>query len=128
MIDFNGISTLLGLFYSSRLENHIHCMFIFTFFMQLFLKSFFFALGHIGNKWFINKSIWPIDGTLTGTTTPGQSGTGSNGNKRVLHSPQSSRTETRYSLVSYSGYPIFFFGGGGYSQHNLSLINKVATN
>ena len=27
-----------------------------------------------------DRSIWPIDGTLTGTTTPGQSGSGSNYN------------------------------------------------
>ena len=29
----------------------------------------------------------PIDGTLTGTSTPGQSGLESNGNKGVLHIP-----------------------------------------
>ena len=27
--------------------------------------------------------IWPIDGTLTATTTPGQNEAGSNGNKGV---------------------------------------------
>ena len=32
----------------------------------------------------LNSSIWPIDGTLTGTTTLGQSGSGNNGNKGVL--------------------------------------------
>ena len=31
-------------------------------------------------------------GTLSGTTTPGQSGPGSNGNEGVVHIPQSSRT------------------------------------
>ena len=31
------------------------------------------------------KSIWPIDETLTDTTTPGQSRSGSNGNEGVLH-------------------------------------------
>ena len=30
--------------------------------------------------------------TLTGTTTPGQSGSGRNGNEGVLHSLQSSKT------------------------------------
>ena len=29
--------------------------------------------------------MWPIDGNLTDTTTPGQSGPGSNGNKGVFH-------------------------------------------
>ena len=31
MIDFNGMLIHLELFYAERLENHIHCMFIFTF-------------------------------------------------------------------------------------------------
>ena len=30
---------------------------------------------------FLNRSIWPINWTLTGTTTMGQSGLGCNGNK-----------------------------------------------
>ena len=38
--------------------------------------------------------IWPIDGTLTGTTTLGQSGPKSNGNEGVLQLPQSSKTGT----------------------------------
>ena len=37
-----------------------------------------------------NSNVWPIDRTLSGTTTPGQSGPGSNGNKGVLCIPQSS--------------------------------------
>ena len=50
------------------------------------------------------SSIWPINRTLSGVTTPGQSGPGSDGNKGVLRIPQSSRfTETSPSgcLVSY---------------------------
>ena len=35
----------------------------------------------------------PIDGTLTGTTTLSQNGSGSKGNEEVLLIPQSSRTE-----------------------------------
>ena len=55
-------------------------------------------------KW-LNRSIWPIDGSLTGTTTPDRSGLGSNGNKGVLYISQSSRTEASFSdgLVSYPG-------------------------
>ena len=41
----------------------------------------------------LNSSSWPIDETLTGTTTPGQSGPKSNSNEEVLQIPQSSRTE-----------------------------------
>ena len=36
------------------------------------------------------SSIWPIDRTLSGVATPGQSGPGSNSNERVIHIPQSS--------------------------------------
>ena len=32
LIDFNDMSTNLGLFYSERSGNHFHCMFILTFF------------------------------------------------------------------------------------------------
>ena len=35
-----------------------------------------------------NSFICPIDRTLSGATTPGQSAPGSNGNKRVLGIPQ----------------------------------------
>ena len=54
----------------------------------------------------MNSSIWLIDGILTGTFTPGQSGLLSNGNEGVLYSPQISRTgaSPSGSLVSYSGY------------------------
>ena len=37
-----------------------------------------------------NSSIWPIDRTLSGSTALGNSGPGSDGNKGVLHIPQSS--------------------------------------
>ena len=42
-------------------------------------------------KLFLNRSIWPIDKTLTGTTTVGESGTRSNGNEGVLHTAEISR-------------------------------------
>ena len=56
-----------------------------------------------------NSSIWPIDRTLSGATTPGQSGPGSNGNEEVLRIPQSfSITGATPSdfLVSYTGHPL----------------------
>ena len=34
-----------------------------------------------------------MDGTLKGTTTLGKSGSGSNGNERVIHTSQTSRIE-----------------------------------
>ena len=53
----------------------------------------------------LNSSIWPIDGTLTGTNTPSLSVPGNNGNEEVLHILQSSRNEDlpSDSLVSYLG-------------------------
>ena len=42
-----------------------------------------------------NSFICPIDKTLSGATTQGQSGPGNDGKERVLHIPQSSSiTET----------------------------------
>ena len=52
---------------------------------------------------FLNRSIWPIDGTLICTTTQAQSGSGSNGNEEVLHTLQIT------SLVPYWEY--IFWGG-----------------
>ena len=52
-------------------------------------------------------SIWPIEGTLSGPTTLGKSGSGSNGNKGVLHIPQSSSitgTSPSDSLMPYPGH------------------------
>ena len=43
------------------------------------------------------SSIWPIETTLSGATTPDQSGPGSNGNEGVVHIPHSSSI-TRTSL------------------------------
>ena len=59
-----------------------------------------------------SRSIWPIDRTLSGATTPGQSGPGSDGNEGVLSIPQSSSiTEALPSdcLVSYPGH---YLGAG----------------
>ena len=52
------------------------------------------------------SSIWPIDRTLSGTTTPRQSGLRSDGNEGVLCIPQGSGitgTSPSYCLFSYSG-------------------------
>ena len=55
-----------------------------------------------------------LDRALSGSTVPGQSGPGSNGNKGVLHIPQSSSitgTSPSVCLVSYSEH---LLGGGSY--------------
>ena len=56
------------------------------------LNSFKFS------EW-LNLSIWPIDNTLTGTTTPGQSGPGSYDNKKVLHIPQTQELDLTHQIV-----------------------------
>ena len=83
-----------------------------TLFLHLHLLLWFLVLlCNINNstviflhtvKW-LNSSIWPIDGTLIGTTTPDQNGPGSNANKRVLCIPWRSSNGTLQSdcLVSY---------------------------
>ena len=43
---------------------------------------------------YLNRSIESTDGTLTGTTNPGQSGPTSNGREGVFHTPQFSKTGT----------------------------------
>ena len=58
------------------------------------------------------SSIWPIDRILSGATTPGQSGPGSDCNEGVLHIPQSSSitgTSPSDCLVSY---PEHLLSGG----------------
>ena len=53
------------------------------------------------------SSIQPIDRALSGATTPGQSGPGSDGNERILRIPQSSSiagTSPWDCLVLYTGY------------------------
>ena len=52
----------------------------------------------------LKSSIWPIDGTLTGTTTLGQSRTESNGNEELLHITQSSNTRA-LPLDGLMSYP-----------------------
>ena len=53
-----------------------------------------------------NSSIWAIDRTLSGATTPGQSGPGSKGNEGVLYIPKNTKTRTSPSdcWVSYPGF------------------------
>ena len=47
----------------------------------------------------LNRSIWSIDGTLTGTITLGQNGPKSNGNNEVLHSLQTPKQEPYHQML-----------------------------
>ena len=55
----------------------------------------------------MHSSIWPIDGTLSGASTLGQSRYGSDSNERILSIPQSSSITGVWPsdcLMSYSGH------------------------
>ena len=58
-------------------------------------------------KW-SKYSIWPVDGTVSGTTTAGLCGPRNISNERVFHISQSSKTggSPSESLVSYPGHPL----------------------
>ena len=105
-------------------------MYIFTYFIVFFFRcyfQFFLAHGHI-------QFIWPIYGTLTCLTTPIQSGLGSNSNERVLLIPRSLELSLpiRLSLLSYPKHSFLERGClaacWGYSQHILTLTNRVILN
>ena len=71
------------------------------------------------------SSIWPIDRILSGATTPGQSGPGSDGNEGVLRIPQSSSftgTSPSDCLVSYPGHSLV----GSYSSAEVQLVYSTA--
>ena len=71
------------------------------------------------------SSIWPIDTTLSGATTSGQSEPGSVGNEVVLSIPQSSRntgTSPWDYLVSYPGHSL----GKSYLSVEIQLVHSTA--
>ena len=73
-----------------------------------------------------NSSIRIIDRTpLTGTSSAGQSGPGSNSNEWVLHIPQSSKAGTLPSddFVSYSGYLLV----GSYPSAEMHSVYSTAS-
>ena len=46
------------------------------------------------------RFVWPIDRTITGSTTPCQGEPGDNGNEGVRHIPQISRTKSSATIVA----------------------------
>ena len=73
------------------------------------------------------SSIWFIDKTLLGATTPGLIGTGSDGNEGVLRISQSSsitRTSPSDCLVSYPGH---LFGESYPSAEKQCILQSQST-
>ena len=71
------------------------------------------------------SAIWPIDRTLSGITTLGQSGPGSDGNEGVLRIPQSSSitgTSPSDCLISYPGHSL----GGCYPSAEVQSVYSTA--
>ena len=75
------------------------------------------------------SSIWPIDRTLLGATTLGQSGPGSDSNGGILHiPPNSSITETSPSdcFVSYLRHLQVVVVGGSYPSAEMQSVYSTA--
>ena len=82
--------------------------FLFFVYVLLNVKSVLFQTNQSGVITQFS-SILPIVRTLSGETTPGQSGHGGNGNEGVLHISQSFRTtgtSPSDCLVSYPGHSL----------------------
>ena len=73
-----------------------------------------------------NSSIWPIDRTLSGAATSGQSGSGSNGTEGVYNIPQSSKAGASQSdcFVSYPGHTL---RGGGVLPTSVEMQSVYST-
>ena len=74
----------------------------------------------------IHSFIRFIDRTLSGATTPGQSGPGSNDNKRVFHIPQISKAGASPldCLMSHSGHSL---GSECYSSTEIQSVYSTDT-
>ena len=68
-----------------------------------------------------NSSISPIDRTLSGATTLGQSEPGNDGNEEVLHIPQSSSITGASPLDCLVPYPGYWLGGS-YSSADMQSV------
>ena len=62
----------------------------------------------------MHSSIWPINGTLTDTSTPGKSEPESNGNEWALHIPETLKLEPRHHIICFNGISTLV----GYSMQN----------
>ena len=93
----------------------------------LYVPNYIFLYhGSIEYDSFSNKSIFFIDGTLTGTTIPGQSELRSNGNKWVLYTPQIYRIGTSPSDAILWHTKDSFFGSESYSSTGNIVIIFLA--
>ena len=71
------------------------------------------------------NSVGPIDGTLTGTTTPGQSGPESNKNKGVCHITKGSSTGDKPSLL-WEMQLVYSTGSTNWVDLQLIHLNSIS--
>ena len=73
------------------------------------------------------NSIWPIDRTLFGATTPGQNGPGSDGNEGILCIPQNFRiTGASPSDYLCQNQDTHWGGGGSYPSAEKQVVYSIA--
>ena len=128
LVWFYGISTIVGyLIPNPVFTNVLNILFVNTFcrYTQLSDQSVLFLTILFGRSHlFALSSISPIDWTLSGSTTPRQSGPESNGNKGVLCILQSSSiTGASQSdcLMSYPGHSL----RESYLSADLQLVYSI---
>ena len=95
---------------------------------EFYFKQFSVALVICLHSFLVsNSSIWSIDRTLSGATTLGQSGPGSNVNEVVLHIPQSSSiigSSPSDCLVLYPGH--LLVGSLLLCRDAISVLNRCS--
>ena len=72
------------------------------------------------------SSIWPIDRSLSGATTPGQSGLGGNSNEGVLHISQSLGITANSASDCLVSYQNICWVGGSYPSAEMQLVYSTA--
>ena len=71
-------------------------------FCEVVSEVYFWTVTYQIGSIFKQIYLTPIDGTLSAPTTPGQSGSVSNGNEEVLYTPQIYRTEASPSDAGHA--------------------------
>ena len=80
-----------------------------------------FSMSRLLTVWMSNSSIWPIDKNLSGATSPGQSGPGSNRKNRILHIRKIFKGGVSLS-VSVMSYPGNSLGGGFWPSSEMQSV------
>ena len=81
-----------------------HLLYVHIHILWVFVKRYFTLLTVQSNTNNFQTSLWPQNWTVTSTTTLGLCGPNSNGNKGVLHTPQTlklkSHSQRQFSVES----------------------------